>query len=47
MAIVEARNLRKYFGEVHAVDGINLTTEEGEFSCSSDPPGVAKPLCCA
>jgi multiple sugar transport system ATP-binding protein len=42
MAIVEARNLRKYFGEVHAVDGIDLTTEEGEFLVLLGPSGCGK-----
>ena len=31
MAQVGTRGLKKYFGEVKAVDGVDLTTREGEF----------------
>ena len=42
MAIVEARNIRKYFGEVRAVDGVTLTTREGEFLVLLGPSGCGK-----
>jgi multiple sugar transport system ATP-binding protein len=42
MAIVEARDIRKYFGEVHAVDGVDLATEEGEFLVLLGPSGCGK-----
>ncbi|HWL50332.1 MAG TPA: ABC transporter ATP-binding protein, partial [Acidimicrobiia bacterium] len=31
MAVVEVRDLSKYFGDVIAVDGIDLLSTEGEF----------------
>src|SRR5512138_820797 len=42
MATVEAQNLRKSFGTVHAVDGINLTIREGEFVALLGPSGCGK-----
>ena len=30
MAIVEARGLKKVFGDVTAVDGVDVASEEGE-----------------
>ncbi len=42
MAIVEARNIRKYFGEVRAVDGVTLATREGEFLVLLGPSGCGK-----
>src|SRR2546422_2573572 len=31
MASVEIRNLRKHFGDLHAVDGVDLSIRDGEF----------------
>ncbi|GIX47475.1 MAG: ABC transporter ATP-binding protein [Candidatus Tectimicrobiota bacterium] len=42
MAIVEARNVKKYFGEVKAVDGVDLATREGEFLVLLGPSGCGK-----
>ncbi len=42
MAIVEVRNLTKHFGEVKAVNGINLATTEGEFLVLLGPSGSGK-----
>lgn len=42
MAIVETRNIRKDFGEVRAVDGVDLASEEGEFLVLLGPSGCGK-----
>src|SRR5262245_47645632 len=42
MATVEARNLTKLFDQVHAVDGINLLAQEGEFLVLLGPSGCGK-----
>jgi multiple sugar transport system ATP-binding protein len=42
MATVEARNIRKFFGEVRAVDGVDLATREGEFLVLLGPSGCGK-----
>ena len=42
MAIVETRNIKKYFGEVRAVDGVDLVSEEGEFLVLLGPSGCGK-----
>src|SRR4029453_13147764 len=42
MATVEVRNIQKYFGEVPAVDGVDLTTKEGEFLVLLGPSGCGK-----
>ena len=43
MAYVEIRNLQKYFGEVRAVDGVNLAVEEGELIVLLGPRGAGRP----
>ena len=42
MGFVETRNLCKYFREVRAVDGVNLSVEEGEFLVLLGPSGCGK-----
>lgn len=42
MATVEARNISKHFGEVRAVDGIDLAAGEGEFLVLLGPSGCGK-----
>src|SRR3989454_10270110 len=42
MAIVETRQLRKIFADHTAVDGVDLTTREGEFLVLLGPSGCGK-----
>ncbi|MFQ5894431.1 MAG: ABC transporter ATP-binding protein, partial [Nitrospinota bacterium] len=42
MAIVETRGIKKYFGEVRAVDGVDISTQEGEFLVLLGPSGCGK-----
>jgi multiple sugar transport system ATP-binding protein len=42
MATVEARRLSKHFDDVRAVDGIDLTANEGEFLVLLGPSGCGK-----
>jgi len=44
MAVVEVRNLHKSFGagKVHAIDGIDLSTAEGEYLVLLGPSGCGK-----
>ena len=42
MAIVETRGLKKRFGDVKAVDGIDITSGEGEFLVLLGPSGCGK-----
>jgi multiple sugar transport system ATP-binding protein len=44
MAVVEVRNLRKHFdsGRVQAIDGVDLTTAEGEYLVLLGPSGCGK-----
>jgi len=42
MAVVEVRDLSKHFGDVVAVDGIDLLSEEGEFLVLLGPSGCGK-----
>ena len=42
MATVEARGVSKRFGDVRAVDGVDLSTREGEFLVLLGPSGCGK-----
>lgn len=42
MVTVELENLSKYFGEMKAVDHINLTLKNGEFCALLGPSGCGK-----
>lgn len=42
MAVVETQQLKKQFGEVAAVDGIDLTIQDGEFLVLLGPSGSGK-----
>src|ERR1043166_5681002 len=42
MATVEARGVKKFYGEIHAVDGVDLLTRDGEFLVLLGPSGCGK-----
>jgi multiple sugar transport system ATP-binding protein len=42
MAVVETRDLKKHFGDVRAVDGVEITIQEGEFLVLLGPSGCGK-----
>ena len=42
MATVETRDIRKLFGDVKAVDGVDLLVKEGEFLVFLGPSGCGK-----
>ena len=42
MDILQTVNLKKYFGDTHAVDNVNLTIREGEFISLVGPNGAGK-----
>src|SRR5258705_12055598 len=46
MRLLETVHLKKYFGDTHAVDDVNLTIEEGEFISLVGPNGAGKTSFC-
>lgn len=42
MATLELRGIKKHFGSIHAVDGVDLTIAEGEFLAILGPSGCGK-----
>ena len=42
MAFVELRNIKKYFDNVKAVDGVDLEIKDGEFLVLLGPSGSGK-----
>jgi branched-chain amino acid transport system ATP-binding protein len=46
MSLLETVHLKKYFGDTHAVDDVNLTIEEGEFISLVGPNGAGKTSFC-
>ena len=42
MSLVELRGIKKFFDKVHAVDGVNLEIEQGEFLVILGPSGCGK-----
>ncbi|MEM2178243.1 MAG: ATP-binding cassette domain-containing protein [Candidatus Methanomethylicaceae archaeon] len=40
--ILITKNLKKYFGDIHAVDEVNITIKEGEFDAIVGPNGAGK-----
>ena len=44
-ALVELRDIRKEFGDLTAVDGMNLTIRQGEFFSLLGPSGCGKTTC--
>jgi len=41
-AILETRGLKKYFGGLYAINGVDLAIEEGELRCLIGPNGAGK-----
>jgi branched-chain amino acid transport system ATP-binding protein len=46
MSLLETIHLKKYFGDTHAVDDVNLAIEEGEFVSLVGPNGAGKTSFC-
>ena len=46
MSLLQTVDLKKYFGDTHAVDNVNLTIAEGEFVSLVGPNGAGKTSLC-
>jgi len=42
MSVIEVKNLKKYFGKTHAVDGVSFSIEKGEIFGFLGPNGAGK-----
>ncbi len=42
MSYLELKNVDKYYGDVHAIKGVNLTINKGEFIVFVGPSGCGK-----
>ena len=42
MSYLELKGVEKYYGDFHAIKGINLTIEKGEFVVFVGPSGCGK-----
>ncbi|MGH7708731.1 MAG: ATP-binding cassette domain-containing protein, partial [Steroidobacteraceae bacterium] len=42
MATLELRAIKKHYGDIHAVDGVDLAISEGEFLAILGPSGCGK-----
>ncbi|MGH8313218.1 MAG: ATP-binding cassette domain-containing protein, partial [Gammaproteobacteria bacterium] len=42
MATLELRGIKKHYGNIHAVDGVDLAIAEGEFLAILGPSGCGK-----
>lgn len=42
MAVIQVKNLKKYFGKIHAVDGVSFEVEKGEIFGFLGPNGAGK-----
>jgi multiple sugar transport system ATP-binding protein len=47
MGKIELTKVRKSFGDVDVIPGLDLTIEDGEFASSSAPRAAASPPFCA
>ncbi len=47
MAEVNLKNVKKSFGPVDVIKGVDLTIPDGDFAFSSDRLAAASPRCCA
>lgn len=45
MSALEIRNIRKRYGEVETLKGIDIALESGEFLVLLVPPAAASPRC--
>ena len=46
MANIELKNVRKSYGRVEVIKGVNLDIHSGEFMVFVGPSGCGKSTCC-